>query len=92
MKILLSPAKSMNLDRPIPTYEYSEIAFGQEATKIIKLLQKKSVRALSKLMNISDDLATLNFERNHQFSFPFSKKTPVQQLSSSTEMYIKDWM
>ena len=74
MKILLSPAKSMNLDRPIPTYEYSEIAFGQEATKINKLLQKKSVRALSKLMNISDDLASLNFERNHQFSFPFSKK------------------
>ena len=84
MKILLSPAKSMNLDRPIPTYEYSEIAFGQEATKINKLLQKKSVRSLSKLMDISDDLASLNFERNHQFS-------DLVESSNSTAVLHAGW-
>ena len=39
MKILL-PAKSMNLDRPIPTYEYSEIALDKKESEINKLLQR----------------------------------------------------
>ncbi len=74
MKILLSPAKSMSTERPLPSYEFSQINFAEEAVRINTLLQKKSVRSLAKLMNVSNDLATLNFDRNQNFSFPFSKE------------------
>ena len=72
MKILLSPAKSMNAERPIPDYAYSSIVFEEEALRINKLLRGKSARSLAKLMHISDALASLNADRNQQFSFPFT--------------------
>ena len=72
MKILLSPAKSMNADRSIPDYDYSSIIFEEEALRINKLLRGKSARSLAKLMHISDALASLNADRNQQFSFPFT--------------------
>ena len=72
MKIILSPAKSMNAERPIPDYAYSSIVFEEEALRINKLLRGKSARSLGKLMHISDALASLNADRNQQFSFPFT--------------------
>ena len=72
MKILLSPAKSMNAERPIPDYAYSSIVFEEEALRINKLLRGKSAGSLGKLMHISDALASLNADRNQQFSFPFT--------------------
>ena len=74
MKILLSPAKSMSTERSLPSYEFSQIVFEKEAVRINKLLQKKSVRSLAKLMDVSNDLATLNFDRNQNFNFPFSNE------------------
>lgn len=73
MKILLSPAKSMNDARSYPKEMGTDIIFAKEAIRINKLLQKKSVRSLSKLMHISDDLAVLNFERNQSFDYPFTE-------------------
>jgi cytoplasmic iron level regulating protein YaaA (DUF328/UPF0246 family) len=72
MKIILSPAKSMNAERPIPDYAYSSIVFEEEALRINKLLRGKSAGSLGKLMHISDALASLNADRNQQFSFPFT--------------------
>ncbi len=72
MKILLSPAKSMNADRSIPDYDYSSIIFEEEALRINKLLRRKSARSLAKLMHISDALAALNVDRNQRFGFPFT--------------------
>ena len=88
MKILFSCQvnESGSTDPPMNT---AKLPLDKKQLKSTNVA-KETVRALSKLMNISDDLASLNFERNHQFSFLF-RKTPVQQLSSSTEMYIKDW-
>ena len=44
-----------------------------EAERINKLLKKKSPKALSKLMHISDNLGQLNYERNQEWSLPFTK-------------------
>ena len=63
----------MNPERPFPKEITSTIVFEKEAQRINKLLQKKSVRSLSKLMHISTDLAQLNFERNQSFTFPFEE-------------------
>ena len=72
MKIVISPAKSLNFESPLPTERYSEPLFLEQAFKINKVLAKKKPKALSNLMGISDALAALNWERNQDFSIPFT--------------------
>lgn len=72
MKIVLSPAKSLDFERPVPTVKYSQPEFLEQSEKLIKVLVKKNPKSLSKLMSISNDLAELNWERNQKFSLPFS--------------------
>ena len=74
MKIVISPAKSLNFDSPIPTDQFSEPIFLTESERINKLLKKKSARSLSKLMSISGNLGQLNYERNQTWSLPFTKE------------------
>ena len=71
MKIVISPAKSLDFDSELPTKKYSEPLFLEQAAKLNKVLMKKRPRALSKLMGISNNLAELNWERNQKFSIPF---------------------
>jgi len=72
MKIVISPAKSLDFESEIPTSTYSQPLFLEEAQKLNAILKKKRPKALSQLMSISDSLAQLNWERNQQFSLPFS--------------------
>ncbi|MDC7998517.1 peroxide stress protein YaaA [Gilvibacter sediminis] len=71
MKIVISPAKSLDLETALPTSNHTQPEFQAEAQRLNKLLKKKSARSLSKLMHISDALATLNYERNQAWSLPF---------------------
>lgn len=72
MKIVVSPAKSLDFEREYPKLEYSQPLFLEESTKLNKVLAKKKPKALSKLMGISDSLAQLNWERNQHFLTPFT--------------------
>lgn len=72
MKIVLSPAKSLDFESKLPTNKNSESVFLNESERINKLLKKKSPKALSKLMDISGSLAELNWERNQEWSLPFT--------------------
>src|SRR5690606_3006604 len=72
MKIVLSPAKSLDFESKLPTNKNSEPAFLNESERINKLLKKKSHKVLSKLMDISSSLAELNWERNQQWSLTFT--------------------
>ena len=74
MKLLISPAKSLNFQRPLPTQNFTEPSFVKEAFEINKLLKMKSSKSLEELMNISEKLATLNWERNQVFSLEGPKK------------------
>lgn len=71
MKIILSPAKSLDFESKLPVQEYTEAAFLSEAERLNKLLKKKSAKSLSKLMGISANLGQLNYERNQNWSLPF---------------------
>jgi len=71
MKIVISPAKSLDFESELPTEKYSQPLFLEQAVKLNKALVKKRPRALSKLMGISNNLAELNWERNQKFSIPF---------------------
>jgi len=72
MKIVISPAKSLDFESKLPTEKYTQPAFLEQSEKLNKVLVKKKPKALSKLMSISDNLAQLNWERNQQFSIPFT--------------------
>lgn len=72
MKIVISPAKSLDFDSALPTARFSQPQFLEFSQKLNKVLVKKKPKALSQLMSISDNLAQLNWERNQQFSVPFS--------------------
>ncbi len=72
MKIVISPAKSLDFESTLPTSQYSQPQFLEQSKKLNGILKKKKPKALSKLMSISDKLAELNWERNQQFSLPFT--------------------
>ncbi|MDX1331769.1 MAG: peroxide stress protein YaaA [Robiginitalea sp.] len=74
MKIVISPAKSLDFESPLPTEQYSQPLFLEEAEKLNKVLAKKKPKALSELMGISDQLADLNWRRNQEFSRPFTQE------------------
>lgn len=71
MKIVVSPAKSLDFESKIPVDGFSQPVFLDKAQTLNKVLVKKKPAALSKLMGISNKLAELNWERNQSFSVPF---------------------
>src|SRR5690554_7369307 len=72
MKLVLSPAKSLDFETKLPTAKSTEGQFLSEAERINKVLKKKSARSLSKLMDISKDLSELNYQRNQDWQLPFT--------------------
>ena len=72
MKIVVSPAKSLDFESKLPTDKFSQPKFLEEAQRLNKILAKKKPKALSELMSISDNLAQLNWERNQSFKTPFT--------------------
>lgn len=73
MKLVLSPAKSLDFESQLPTAKSTEAQFLEESVRLNKLLKKKSAKSLSKLMGISDALGQLNYERNQSWQLPFTK-------------------
>ena len=72
MKIVLSPAKSLNFEKQLPTSNFSEPKFLKESRQVHKVLKKQSPKDLSELMDISDKLADLNWQRNKNWKTPFT--------------------
>ncbi|MGM5469745.1 peroxide stress protein YaaA [Flavobacteriaceae bacterium LMO-SS05] len=80
MKLVLSPAKSLDYTSTLPTSKTTEACFLNEAERLNKLLKKKSARSLSKLMSISDALGQLNYQRNQEWSLPFTQDNARQAI------------
>jgi len=74
MKLVVSPAKSLDFESKLPTKESTEAQFLKQSERLNKLLKKKSAKGLSKLMKISDALGQLNYERNQNWELPFHKE------------------
>jgi hypothetical protein len=80
MKLVLSPAKSLDFESKLPTTKATEACFLKESERLNKLLKKKSARSLSKLMSISPALGQLNYERNQEWQLPFTKENARQAI------------
>nr|WP_315252666.1 peroxide stress protein YaaA [uncultured Flavobacterium sp.] len=72
MKIVLSPAKSLNFEQELPTAQYTASSFLKESRQVHKILKQQSPKKLSELMSISDKLADLNWKRNQDWKTPFT--------------------
>lgn len=72
MKIVVSPAKSLDFETPLPTQKFTKPQFLSDSRIIIKELKQKSPKELSELMSISDALADLNYKRNKKWKTPFT--------------------
>lgn len=74
MKLVISPAKSLNYESELPTSLNTQSCFLSEAQQLNSLLKKKSAKTLSELMHISPNLGQLNYERNQEWAIPFTSK------------------
>lgn len=73
MKLVLSPAKSLDFETKLPSKRVTQPKFLKQSERLNKILKKKSAKNLSKLMSISDALGQLNYERNQSWELPFTK-------------------
>lgn len=80
MKIVVSPAKSLNLETKIPTTLATQPEFIEQATKLNTALSRKSKKAIGELMHISDNLAALNKQRTLDFQAPFTSNNARQAV------------
>jgi cytoplasmic iron level regulating protein YaaA (DUF328/UPF0246 family) len=84
MKIIISPAKSLDFESKVPTNLYTQPRFLEQSEKLNRKLKTISKNKLSDLMKISDDLASLNYERNQTWKTPFSTKNAKQAIYAFT--------
>ena len=80
MKIVISPAKSLNFEKELPIDIFSEPRFLKQATTIQNTLKKKNPKELSQLMDISEKLAELNWQRNQDWQTPFTTENARQAI------------
>lgn len=88
MKIIISPAKSLDFESKATTDVYTQPRFLEQSEKLNKKLKTLSRKKLSELMKISDDLASLNYDRNQDWQPPFSLDNAKQAVFAFTgEVY-----
>ena len=75
MRILISPAKSLNLGAEIPFYGFTNPIFSKQTSEIISKLKEMSVSSLGSLLGVSEKLAQLNWNRNQNFKLSYKLKS-----------------
>lgn len=80
MLIVLSPAKSLDYESPVPTEDHTRADFIPQAAQLIELLRPLSPQKIASLMDISDPLAQLNVERYASWSTRFTKSNSRQAV------------
>ncbi len=74
MKIVISPAKTLDYESELPTEKFTIPIFLKESKQIHKILKTKKPADLGEMMDISEKLADLNWQRNQAKGF--ASKTP----------------
>lgn len=80
MLVLISPAKTLDYDSPVPSRKASRPRFLKEATQLNAILKDYTPARLQQLQSISSELAALNASRNQQWSPPFTHANARQAL------------
>ena len=84
MKIIISPAKSLDFEINAKTNVFTQPSFLKESSLLNKKLKDLSKKKLSDLMKISPALADLNYDRNQNWHQPFSLENSKQAIYAFT--------
>lgn len=84
MKIIISPAKSLDFESKALTGLYTQPEFLEQSKKLNVKLKSMSANKLSDLMKISKPLAQLNYERNQDWNPPFNLNNAKQAIYAFT--------
>jgi cytoplasmic iron level regulating protein YaaA (DUF328/UPF0246 family) len=88
MKIIISPAKSLDFENKATTEEYSQPSFLDQSEKLNRKLKTFSRKKLGELMSISPALSELNYQRNQEWQPPFDLDNAKQAVYAFTgEVY-----
>lgn len=72
MIVVVSPAKKLDFESESIKPDWSEPDYLDQSEKLISAARKLTRSKLAKIMNISDVIADLNYERYRDFSRPFT--------------------
>ena len=74
MKIVVSPAKTLDYETRLPTTRGTQPEFLETTATVNRKLARMSKKEIAELMGISDKLADLNYTRYHEFQEEHNKK------------------
>lgn len=74
MLTVISPAKSLDFENPVPSTKTTKPRFLKQSQQIIDQTKKLAPQDIASLMKLSDKLALLNYDRFQNFKTPFTKK------------------
>ncbi|WP_306604484.1 peroxide stress protein YaaA [Azonexus sp.] len=80
MLIFLSPAKSLDYKTPAHVATHTQPAFLDRSAALIEQLRTLSPADIANLMDLSDPLALLNFNRYADWSLPFTPDSAKQAV------------
>jgi len=80
MLVVVSPAKNLDFESPLPTDKYSQPELLEHSKLLIAHCKKLSPADISTLMGISDKLAGLNAARFGEWSMPFTVDNSRQAI------------
>ncbi len=74
MFCIVSPAKKLDFDSPVPAFEITQPVFLDDTKELAQTCKTLTRSDLSRLMKISETLAELNYARFQGFSTPFTQE------------------
>jgi hypothetical protein len=80
MLIIISPAKTLDVDTPTPVEEHTTPRFLNQASRLVEVLKVKDAGELGRLMKIRQKLAKLNVARYAQWCMPFTPGNARQAI------------
>ena len=80
MLIFLSPAKSLDFTTPPHVGTFTQPGYLQQSETLIRQLRQLSPADIARLMDLSDQLALLNFARYADWSLPFTPENAKQAV------------
>ncbi len=80
MIVVVSPAKKLDFASDEVKPNWTEPDYLDQSEELINVARKLTRPKIAKLMNISDKLADLNYERYHDFSRPFTLSNAKQAV------------
>jgi cytoplasmic iron level regulating protein YaaA (DUF328/UPF0246 family) len=73
MLTVISPAKSLDFENPVPSIKTTQPRFLKQSQMMIEQIKQLAPQDIAQLMKLSDKLSVLNYDRYQAFETPFTK-------------------